>query len=673
MTAMRLDRREWRRRARRFLAGVSLLIAAGGIWWAVDEIREASLHIAVAAAPPAGWGSYGGDPGGARFSTAVQIDRANVQYLRRAWEFRTGDLARDPTSVARSGFEATPILVGDTLIVCSPFDEVIALDPGTGAARWRFDPMVRRDLQPASNFVCRGVAAWRDRDPARAAAACGSRILLATIDARLIALDARNGAPCRGFGAGGQVKIDPGRPLEWPGEFGMDSAPAIVRDTVVVGSAISDDRHIVAPRGAVRAFDVRTGAPRWQYDPVPTDRAKALADGWPDVPVRTGQGNVWVPISVDPARNMVFLPTSSPSVDFYGGDRPGDNRETTSVVALDASDGHVVWSFQEVHHNLWDYDVPGQPGLYRIRQGGRMRDVVVSAAKTGLLFVLDRDTGKPVFPVIERPVPQGGLPGERLSPTQPIPIRPGLLARARLGPDDAFGITPFDRAGCRRQIAALRNDGLFTPPSIRGTLQLPFSGGGANWGSTSFAADRNIVVVNVNNIAGVLTLRPRRDEEALRRSLPKGQEIYQMTGTPYVATRSLLLSGLGVPCNPPPWGELIGIDMATGLVKWRSTLGTTRDLSPLGLARFKWGTPNLGGPITTAAGLVFIGAAFDNYLRAFDSGTGEELWKGRLPAGGQATPMTYAWRGRQYVVIAAGGNARSRTTLGDSIVAFALP
>ena len=658
-------------RARPILSIFLLIVVAYGVWWIASDIRERFRHVDVAPAQAAGWTSYGGDPGGNRFSSATQIDLTNVQYLRQAWEYRTGDLTSDPASVAKSGFEATPIFAESSLIFCTPFDEVVALDPGTGRQKWRFNPRVPRDMIPASNFVCRGVSYWKDANPVAAAATCGARIFLGTLDARLIAIDARNGKPCRSFGENGVVRVDPGKPLEWRGEFGINSAPVIARDTVIIGSAISDDRRIDAPLGTVRAFDVRTGMLRWDYDPVPQSKDDPAAASWPALPKVTDHGNVWAPISVDPARNMVFLPTSSPAVDFYGGDRAGDNRDTTSIVAVDAADGHVVWSFQIVHHNLWDYDVPGQPGLYSIRRGGRTRDVVVSATKMGLLFVLDRDTGKPVFPVIERPVPQHGVPGEHLSPTQPFTPRPGLLARTRLEPENAFGLTPFDRASCRRQIAALRRDGLFTPPSLQGSLQFPFSGGGANWGSTSFAADRNLVIVNVNNIAASLILRKREDAAKLQKEFPK-QEIYQMEGTPYVATRGLLLSSLGIPCNPPPWGELIAVDMASGLVKWRSTLGTTRDLSPVPLS-IAWGTPNLGGPISTAGGLVFIGAAFDNYLRAFDSASGEELWKGRLPAGGQATPMTYAWNGRQYVVIAAGGNARSGTKLGDSVVAFALP
>ncbi|WP_337186356.1 pyrroloquinoline quinone-dependent dehydrogenase [Phenylobacterium sp.] len=658
-------------RTRWAFAAVGLAVAAV-LGWGALGLSARLVRPSPSPAAPAGWPAYGGDLGGMRHSSAAQIDADNVRFLRKAWSYSTGDMARFPESVRQSGFEATPILVESSLVFCTPFNEIVALDPATGRQKWRYDPGVSREMQPATAFVCRGVSHWRETDAAAAAGPCGSRILMGTLDGRLIAVDARDGRPCAAFGTAGAVTLDPGQPLEWAGEFGITSAPAVAGDVVVVGSAISDNRRVAAPKGTVRAYDVRSGRLLWTYDPVPRDPDDPAAASWPAGSPGAGHGNVWSTMSVDPARNLVFLPTSSPAVDFYGGDRAGDNLDTSAVVALDARTGRKVWSFQTVHHNLWDYDVPGQPGLYAIRQGGARRDVVVSATKMGMVFVLDRETGQPVFPVVERPAPQDGVPGEQLSPTQPFTPRPGLLARTHLRPQDAFGVTPWDRGVCRRKIAALRNDGLYTPPSLQGSLQFPFAGGGANWGSTAYHPGENLVVVNMNNIAASLTLRRREDVEELRAEIPEGQEIYEMAGTPYVATRALLLSPLGVPCNPPPWGELIAIDMASGEVRWRTRLGTTRDQAPLGLA-FKWGTATVGGPITTAGGLVFIAAAMDNYLRAFDVRSGKELWKGRLPAGGQATPMTYAWGGRQYVVVAAGGNARSGTTLGDQVVAFALP
>jgi len=648
-------------------AGLAVIVAGFGL-----GSCRADRHAEPVDPGPAGWSSYGGDPGGNRYSPAAQIDAENVGTLREAWRYSTGDMERRPKGIANSGFEATPILVDDSLVFCSPFNEVIALDPATGKQKWRFDPRLRPDLQPASAFVCRGVSAWHDRRDRSPGAVCRTRILTGTLDGRVIALDARTGKPCRDFGNGGEVRVDPGRPLEWQGEFGINSAPAIIGDTVIVGTAISDNRRVQAPLGTVRAYDVRTGAERWTYDPVPQRTSDPAAGSWPEKLPGAGHGNVWSTISVDAARGLVFLPTSSPAVDFYGGDREGDNRDTSSIVAVRADTGKMVWSFQTVRHNLWDYDVAGQPGLYSIKVDGKLRDVVVSVTKTGIMFVLDRDTGEPIFPVVDRPVPQAGVPGEKPAATQPFAPKPGFLGRTALKPEDAFGLTPYDRAICRKKVASLRNEGIFTPPSLQGSLQLPFSGGGANWGSTAYHPDENVVIVNINNLAGSLTLRRREDRKQLEAEIPPGQEIYDMAGTPYIATRSLLMSPWGIPCSPPPWGELIAIDMATATVKWRRNLGSTRDIAPLGIAR-DWGVPNLGGPIVSAGGLVFIAATVDDYLRAFDIRTGRELWKGRLPAGGQATPMTYSWRGRQYVVVAAGGNARSRTRLGDEIIAFALP
>ena len=634
--------------------------------------RPPSSYAQTRPAPTVGWPSYGGDPGGARFSTAAQIDRSNVSGLRPAWVYRTGDLAAKPEAMKRSAFEATPILVGDELVMCTPFNDIIALDPQTGRQRWRHDAGVSTTLIPGNGFHCRGVAQWTD-PRVRPDAPCATRILVGTVDARLLAVDARTGAACASFGIGGVVKLNPGRPLEWPGEYGVDSAPTVVDDLVVVGSAVSDGRRVAAPLGAVHAFDARTGALRWSFDPIPRAAAAPASRSWPRSPPSEGAANVWSTMSVDPGRDLIFLPTSSPSPDYFGGSRAGDDRDSDSVVALKAKTGEVAWAYQVVHHDLWDYDVPGQPGLYTIvKDDGRRRDVVVTATKSGFLFVLDRDTGRPVFPVREAPAPQGGAPGEHLSPTQPTPVVTPPLAPDHLAPDQAFGLTPWDRGACRRKIAALRNDGRFTPPSLQGSLEYPFYGGGAEWGSTAFDPALNLVFVNVNSLAGAVRLTLRRHRAALQASLPKGEEIAEQAGTPYLMTREVLLSPWGLPCSPPPWGTLQAIDMATGKRAWTTPLGTTHDIAPFGIA-LRYGVPNLGGPIATSGGLVFIGAAVDDYLRAFDTASGRELWKGRLPAGGQATPMTYVWRGRQYVVIAAGGHATSHTRLGDSVVAFALP
>lgn len=614
------------------------------------------------------WNSYGGDPGGHRYSVGSQITADNVDTLQVAWDYQTGDLQKKSQAMQRAAAEGTPILVDDSLIFCTPFNEVISLDPGTGVERWRFDPLINLEQRPANQFVCRGVSHWQDRNDQ---ADCASRILMGTNDARLIAIDAQTGRRCPEFGNNGEVSIDPGMELWWPGEFQITSPPAILGDTVIVGSAISDNARVAAPHGSVRAFDVKTGTPRWDFDPIPRGVLAQSNPNWQgDGSPIEGHANVWAPMSVDVERKLVFLPTTSPSPDFYGGQRPGDNRYANSVVALNGDTGEVVWSFQTVHHDVWDYDVPAQPGLYTVWNDGVAHDVVAQVTKTGLVFVLDRDTGEPYLPVEERAVPQGGAAGETLSPTQPFPVVTPPVVPNTLSADDAFGITWFDKRQCRKQIESARTEGLFTPPSVEGTILLPFTGGGANWGGAAFDPTRNLLVVNMSNLAHHIQLFDSGDLEKMREVF-HDQEVSPQEGAPFGMKRELLMSSLGLPCTPPPWGVLAAVDLLSGQIIWRKTIGTTEDLSSA--PALKLGTPTFGGPAVTAGGLVFIGATMDHYLRAFDVSNGRELWQGRLPAPGMATPMSYVWNGRQYVVIYAGGNARSGTALSDHLIAYALP
>ena len=614
------------------------------------------------------WSYYGGDAGGSRYANAASITADNVRSLSVAWEYHTGDENRPEALRRRSASEGTPILVEDSLVFCTPFNEIIALDPGSGAEKWRFDAAINLEQYPANQFVCRGVAYWSDKNKANGV--CGARIFMGTNDGRLVAVDAKTGARCRSFGADGAASIDPGMDLIWPGEFQITSPPVVLGDTVVVGSAISDNARVVAPSGAVRAYDARTGALKWTFDPIPRRADAPNAADWKGAsPPQEGHANVWAPMAVDEVRGLIFLPTSSPSPDFFGGLRPGDNRYANSVVALNGETGDVVWAFQTVHHDVWDYDLPAQPGLYTLWIDGEARDVVAQVTKTGQVFVLDRDTGEPVLPVEETPVPQGGAPGEALSPTQPMPVLPPIVPN-RVAPDDAFGLTWFDRRACRKALSDLRAEGMYAPPSVQGTLVYPANLGGANWGGAAYDERRNLLVVNMSNIAHLVRLIPAEEIEAVREVFHDA-EVSPQAGAPFGMKRDTFLSPLGLPCTPPPWGVIAGVDLAAGEIVWRKRFGTTQDIAsgvPMPL-----GTPNVGGPAVTAGGLIFLGAAMDNYLRAFDVETGEELWKGRLPAGGQATPMSYEWRGRQYVVIYAGGHARMNTTLGDSIVAFALP
>ncbi len=638
----------------------------GAMRYAVDAMATVlAAALFAAPAPAQDWPAYGGDAGGMRYSAVGQITRANVHELAPAWTYHTGDMTRHAEAMQRSATEVTPILADGRLVFCTPFDRVVALDPATGRELWSFDPELPPILRPAEGFLCRGVALWHD-GAAPADALCAARIFLATVDARLIALDLATGRRCAGFGHDGVVALPPDIPPAYPGELMFDSAPVLVNDTLVIGSAVDDMSRARAPSGTVWGIDALSGAVRWSFDPVPRHAEDPAAASWGKASYASAAGgSVWAPISADPARDLVFLPTASPTAAFYGGQRPGDDLYTSSVVALRASTGAVVWHFQTTHHDIWDYDVAAQPSLVTLHRGGKALDAVVVATKMGFLFVLDRDTGAPLFPVEERPFPASDVPGEAASPTQPVPLAPPSLVPQHLTPDDAWGLVYFDKLACRRRLAALDTRGLYAPPSLKGAVVFPFTGGGANWGGGAVDPGRGLFVINTTRVAHTIRLIPRAEEAATRAAEP-GTEIGRAIGTPYAAERELLLSPLGIPCNAPPWSTLAAVDLDAGTIRWQVPLGARA----LGLIR---GLPALGGPIVTAGGLVFIAAAMDQYLRAFDIDTGAELWRAKLPAGGQATPMTYMVQGRQFVVIAAGGNARMKTALGDAVVAYALP
>ena len=636
-----------------------------GMLLAIFLIAAITVARPASNAEIADWPFYGGDAGGARYSPLTQINRSNVTELKVAWEYHTGDMSDGSDNRRKSEFETTPIVADGTMYFTTPFNRVVALDPDTGREKWGFDPKIDLHAGYSEGLVNRGVTLWIDATRGEGDT-CRRRIFLATIDARLFALDAAVGRPCTDFGAGGQIDLTRGiANITRRGEYEETSVPAMADDLVIVGSSIADNDRVDSPSGVVRAFDARTGSLRWSWNPIPESIAP------------TGAGNTWSTISVDNERGLVFVPTTSPSPDYHGFKRPGDNKWADSVVALSAKTGAIVWGFQLVHHDLWDYDTAAQPVLAALRRDRDELPIVIAGNKTGNLYVLNRDTGAPVFGVEERPVPKSDAEGEEAAPTQPFPLAPPPLVPQRLIADDAWGPTPEDRNACRTAMERLRSEGIFTPPSVGGIIAFPGNLGGMNWSSGAFDPGQQVFVANVNIFPMEVYLIPRDQYQEAEKAAREGRfraEVSPQHGTPYGMSRQLLMSPSGAPCNPPPWGSLVAVDLAKGTIRWNVPLGTTADLFP-NSPRVISGTPNLGGPIITAAGLIFIASAMDNYLRAFDIDTGAELWKGRLPAGGQATPMTYRLRGdgKQFVVIAAGGHGKIGTKLGDSLVAFALP
>jgi quinoprotein glucose dehydrogenase len=601
------------------------------------------------------WNSYGGDPGGSRYSNASQISRENVAQLKVVWTFHTGALQQETKLIRKAAFESTPIFFENKLFLTTPYDQVFALAPATGEKIWEFDPHV--DLtRNYSEVTSRGVAAWRD-SKAKPGAACALRTFLGTLDARLIALDAETGKPCADFATAGtfDLSADASTTPEWRGGYQVTSAPAIANDLVITGSSIADNWKVDVGRGIVRAFDARTGKLRWTWDPIPWATSSNP---------HTGAGNAWSTLSVDAEHDLVFIPTGSASPDYFGGLRLGDNKWANSVVALRASTGGLVWGFQVVHHDLWDFDVASQPTLFTWKDG---TPAVVINTKMGHVFVLNRLTGASLLPIEERLVPQTDIPGEKTSPTQPFSTV--SLVPEKIALEDLWGKSPEDVKWCQEKLKASRSEGIFTPPSLKGSVVYPGNVGGVNWGSAAYDPQSHLMFANTNRLIAWVKLIPRAEYDAQTKTDQDNRvygEFGEQRGAAFGLYRTFLFSPGGTPCNAPPWGTTAAVDLFTGKIIWNVPLGS---FAP---GRHT-GTINLGGPMVTAGGLVFTSAAMDNIIRAFDSQTGKELWQFELPAGGQATPITYTFKGKQYVVIAAGGHGKLGTKQGDSVLAFALP
>jgi quinoprotein glucose dehydrogenase len=608
------------------------------------------------------WSYYGQDPGGKRYSALRQINDKNVRKLTLAWTFRTGELVTYAGSGAldKAAFEATPVLIGRTLYFSTPSDRVFALDAATGQERWVYDPHV--DLRADySEISSRGVAAWRSGDTLK--------IFVGTIDGRLIALDGRTGQPAADFGDHGTVNLRAG----YSDEVQETSPPAVMEDRVIVGSSMGDNQRFNQPPGVVRAYDVHTGALLWTWDPIPQDPDDSAYNTWEGPKAhQTGAANAWSILSTDAARDLVFVPSTSPSPDYYGGERLGSNRYANSLVALRASTGKLIWSFQVVHHDLWDFDIAAQPMLIDFRG----RPAVAVGTKMGFIYILDRETGQPLLPVEERPVPASTVQGEQAWPTQPFPSLPALGLQS-MSTDSAWGPTPEALSEAKARIARYRYEGPFTPASFEGTIMAPGNVGGINWSGMCYDPVRDMLYTNINRVAAVIRMIPRNQVDSLGRESAEvlRAETGRQRGTPYVMKRDYLFKAdsLGfVMQTRPPWGTLVGIDLHTGTKKWEVPLGYQLDPAKYPGAK-KWGSLNFGGAIVTNGNLVFIAASIEGHLRAFDSRTGQILWEYALPASAQATPMTYELDGRQYVVIAAGGHGKLHTKQGDYVMAFALP
>ena len=624
-----------------------------------------ALPIAVRAQQSSNdWPAVGGTNFGQRYSAQKQINRSNVSKLQPAWVFHTHIFDPPHPHDGPAGFEATPVLWKRTLYVSSPFDDIFAIDAATGTQVWAFDAQVSREH--VYSATSRGVALWHAARPTPGL--CGSdTVLLATIDRRLLARDAATGKPCPGFGANGTVDLMKGVLATRTDSLSYTSPPVVVNDTIILGSAIPDNFGVFVASGAIRGFDVRTGAQKWSWEPIRGNEGQQHPS--------TGSGNAWSLLAADPANDLVFIPTGSASNDFYGGTRTGDNRDADSLVALRASTGERVWAFQLVHHDLWDYDTPSQPLLFTFRKS---IPAVAVATKTSMVYVFNRLTGQSLYPIEERPVAQSTLAGEVTSPTQPFSTLPSLTPLT-FSANDIHLRNRDDEAYCRKTLQRFDYQGLFTPPSKKGAVIYPGSLGGANWGSASFDPTTSVLYVRVSSMpylaresdahrsyspADIFYRKlgnhlpeslggkpdPLSTNDAITTPDARGlsaNEPAPQFGTPYVLDRQPIVSPGGAPCGPAPFGAIVAIDLDTGRKLWSVPHGQMVPDEP--------GSIGTGGSIVTAGGLLFAGASMDRHFRAYDSNTGQPLWTGDLPALPQSTPMTYTIDGRQFVVIATGG------------------
>lgn len=640
-----------------------------------------NLWVGTASGEPlAGWPFPGGSPGGGHFSTATEITPDNVTRLEQAWQHRSGDFHTgtnfiegfDSGEPLQSSWQATPILVHDVLVVCTPYNRIIAVEAETGIERWSYTPDIK--LDQVSMPRCRGVTQWQHPDR-KSDQTCASQIIAPLGDARIIALDSRTGRRCN-FGSTQQIDLRQRLGEHNPSDYMLNTPPAILGNLLITGGSVADNISTAVPSGVVRAYDMTTGALVWAWEPLPNKNITPSEAVNEKGDFTRGTTNVWSFISVDAELNHVYVPTGNTSPDYYGGHRNGADYYSSSVVALDGTSGEVVWHFQTVHHDIWDFDVPSQPTLFEYPSPEGNIKGLAQTTKQGYVFLLNRETGEPLFTVHEMPVPQGTVPGDYTAPTQPVPEKPRSLFEVPGVEDTVWGLTPWDRGACEKTLSQLRYEGPFTPASEQGSLHMPSAFGGMNWGGPAIDPSRSLLVVNTLHLGSIIQMVPREQCGLdIQQPLANGVVLDEPSeGTPYCNRRWLgFVSPLGAPCTPPPWGTLAGIDLREGEVIWQVPLGTTRDMAPFPFW-FIQGAPNMGGPVVTRTGLTFIGATTDHFLRAFDTQTGHELWKGRLPTSAHGLPITYQLKnGKQYVVVAAGGHAALGTPPGDYLIAFSLP
>jgi len=633
---------------------------------------------AASSVPAEDWTAYGRTQEGVRYSPLKQINEHNVQNLQVAWQYHTGDVktANDPGEITN---EVTPLKAGNMLYLCTPHQILLALDAVSGKEKWRFDPKLKSDPS-FQHITCRGVSYHEmpaaQQNSGSQPAHCARRIFLPVDDGRLIALDAASGERCENFASHGELNLQHQQPNAYPGGYEPTSPPIVTDKVVIVAGSVTDNLSTREPSGVIRGFDIDSGKLVWAFDPGAKDPNALPAEG---ETFSANSPNSWAPAAYDAQRDIIYLPMGVSTPDIWGGHRtPEQERYASGLLALHASTGKLAWFYQTVHHDLWDMDLPSQPTLADITDNsGKRVPVVYVPAKTGNIFVLNRETGQPVVPAPETPVPQGPAKGDHLNPTQPfsqLTFRP----KQNLQGKDMWGATMFDQLACRVMFHRLRYEGPFTPPSEQGTLVFPGDFGMFEWGGIAVDTDRQIAIANPMAMPFISRLVPRGPgnpiEPGAAGAAGSGSEagVQHMYGVPYGVELNPFLSPLGLPCLQPSWGFVSAINLQNHQIVWKKRIGTVRDSAPVPLP-FKMGVPMLGGPVTTAGNVFFVAGTLDNYLRAYSVRDGKLLWQARLPAGGQATPMTYAVNGKQYVVIMAGGHGSFGTKMGDTLIAYALP